>query len=120
MWYRWAAVCLWCGAILAGSLLPGRTVAAVPVGGFDKLAHLVMYAVLAALAHLAVRRPVLGCAVLVAVVCGALSCFVELAQFAIPGRSPSAADAVAGLVGGALASATFVFLQRRRARQQPP
>jgi VanZ family protein len=96
-------------AILAASLLPGSASGAAggavgPVG-VDKLLHVVGYAVLAAVALAALRRPngreVLAVVVLVTAFGGA----VELLQAPISGRSVSVLDLVADAVGAVLGAA---------------
>lgn len=96
---RWLPVVV-AAAILAASLVPGGGGGgAVGPIGVDKLLHVGGYAVLAAVALVAIRartgREVLGVVLLVTVFGGV----VELLQGPVPGRAVSVLDLVADAIG---------------------
>lgn len=99
--------------VLAISVLPAGTVKAPEVLGFDKLAHAVVYGVLAFLIHRAASWPCLACGVIVTASCGALGAVLEFVQSFVPGRHPSVADAIANLLGAGLASIVYVKWRTR-------
>jgi VanZ family protein len=110
------------GVVLVGSLLPAPpsdpsvTVAAFGLG-VDKWVHAASYALVAGLAAASgqQRRRTLA---LIAVVVGvtAFGVGVEVAQSFVPGRTTSAADAVANAVGAAVGvTGWWLFVRRGRA-----
>ncbi len=115
---RWAAVLAWAAAVLVLSVLPGKILRVPPVIGAAKIAHVVVYGILALLIQHAVRKPCLRCGVVVTVVCGLFGAVMELAQVLVEGRTASVADAVANLLGAAVASALYVMWRGRPARSE--
>jgi VanZ family protein len=117
-WWRPALVGL---ALVVAALLPGGAggpPTAGPLGlvGADKWLHAVGYALFAAVLVPALDpdRPARW-AVLVAVVAAtALGAGLELAQWPVPGRSTSAADAAANAVGALVGAVASVAVSRAR------
>jgi VanZ family protein len=115
---RWLAACAWTAAVVALSVLPGGALPSVSIRFSDLAAHLLVYALLAALLQNAARRPCLSCWLVVTAGCGAMGATLELVQqFVVPGRYGSVADAVANLLGAAAGSAVWIALQRRASRR---
>jgi VanZ family protein len=114
---RWTLPVLWLAFILVGTSWPNLQVG-VPVFGFDKIAHFIAYAVLAALslrATLTLRR--IGTLLAVVVAVSLLGAVDEWHQSFIPGRSMSFLDWCAdtlGALAGALAVRYIPFLTPRR------
>ena len=113
---RWTPVFAWAAIVVLVSVLSGRAMPGYRIPGIDKVAHFVMYAVLAALAMHAARKPCLSCGAIVTASCGLLGGLLELAQAFLPGRSMSLADALMNVAGAAVASAAYVGWTRRRGR----
>ena len=114
MTLRWAVAVSWIALVVTASVLPGEAFEPPSFPGADKIAHLLMYGIMAALMHHAVRRPCLTCGALVTALCGLIGGLMECAQLAVPGRFASLADAFANVLGAAAASAVYVVLLRRR------
>lgn len=115
---RWVLPLAWAALILALTSIPGSSVPDVGVQSADKLVHIVLYAILGALATRAMwgeARPfiVLAIAAAGASVFGA---FDELHQSIIPGRSADVidwvADSIGGLTGAIAVAATRVIRER--------
>lgn len=115
MTLRWAVALSWIALAVTASVLPGEAFEPPSFLGADKIAHLLMYGIMAALMHHAVRRPCLTCGALVTALCGLIGGLMEWVQLAVPGRFASLADAFANVLGAAAASAAYVVLLRRRA-----
>jgi len=111
---RWATAVVWTALIVGLSVLPGESIKGPDFRFADKVAHFVMYAVMAALVYRAAGGDSLRRAVLVAVACGALGGMLEIVQAFVPGRGASIGDALANLLGAATASAAWLGLLRRR------
>ncbi len=111
---RRAMVVLWIVLVVGLSVLPGRTIKDPELRFVDKVAHFVMYAVMAALVYRAAGGESLRRAALVAVACGALGGMLEIVQAFVPGRGATIGDALANLLGAATASAAWLGLLRRR------
>lgn len=114
---RWAPSVLWGMGILAVTSLPGSALPAGPaLPGTDKLVHVALYAVLAALvAHAAPGHSVRT----VLMVGGALAAFAavdEWHQQWIPGRSADALDWLADMAG-VVAGYTFSTRTARQRRE---
>ena len=110
---RWLPACLWMGAIFWMSSLPGGA-----GGRFSTLAHMVEFAILAALLlwPLWERGPYLAGAltVLAASVYGALD---EVHQFFVPGRVADPVDWLFDTLGAIAAAAVLVALCASRAKR---
>lgn len=119
---RWLPLAAWVALIFAASSIPGRTTDSIDLPrGFDKLVHVVEYAVLAMLFYRGLAygdpRARWSAAIIVVAVGALVAALDELYQSAVPGRDSSAADLVAdmvGVLGGALAA---VLHRRRRKRR---
>jgi len=102
---------LYSAALTASMMVPGDSVPDLGFLGWDKLAHLVVFLVLAFLTAAAflTREHVLA----IVLSWGALlGCATEFAQAVAPGRVPSVGDAAANLVGtaiGALLIKRYLF-----------
>ncbi|MHC4202513.1 MAG: VanZ family protein [Planctomycetota bacterium] len=117
---RWAIVILWAALVVGLSVLPGGSIEGPKVPFADKVAHFVMYCIMAALVHRAAGGDTLRRAVLVAVACGALGGMLEIVQEFVPGRGASIGDALANLLGAATASAAWLGLLRRKRASAAP
>ena len=111
---RWLPALLWLALVLTLTSIPNPDVPAV--AGGDKVAHVIMYGVLAALVGFALdvgERSVgrLGLA-LVALV--ALAAADEYHQRFVPGRAASVADWVADTAGAATTLLATAAVWRRR------
>jgi VanZ family protein len=111
---RWAIAILWTALAVGLSVLPGGTIEGPELPFVDKVAHFVMYAVMAGLVYRAAGGDSLRRAMLVAVACGALGGMLEIVQEFIPRREANIGDALANLLGAATASAAWFGLLRRR------
>ena len=102
----------WAALILALTSVPGSAVPDVGVDSGDKLAHLLLYGVLGALALRAAWNPThpLRSIMVVALGVALFGAADELHQLIIPGRSADlvdwVADSIGGLTGAALVAAT--------------
>ncbi len=114
MTLRWASVLLWAALVVGRSVLPGRSIEGPELPFVDKVAHFVMYAVMAALVYRATGGDSLRRAALVAVACGALGGMLEIVQAFVPGRGASIGDAIANFLGAATANAAWLVMLRRR------
>lgn len=98
-------------AIFAASSIPGRSVPAPPILGWDKLVHAVVYAVLAALLVRATGGR-LALALAIAILYGVTD---ELHQALVPGRFADPFDALADAIGALLGVAsTLAFSPRAK------
>jgi len=79
-------------------------------------AHIVMYAIMAALALRAAEWPCPTCGVVVTVACGALGAVLEVVQELVPGRYGDPLDALANIIGAAVASFVWLALAMRTRR----
>lgn len=81
--------------ILGVSSIPGNSLPRVIILSPDKLLHMTEYAILAILAYLGFRR------FSITLVFGLVifTCFDEIWQSFIPGRSPSVYDVIADIIG---------------------
>ena len=111
---RWAIAILWTALVVGLSILPGGSIEGPELPFVDKVAHFLMYGIMAALVHRAAGGDSLRRAMLVAVACGALGGMLEIVQAFVPGRGASIGDALANLLGAATASAAWSGLLRRR------
>ncbi|WP_435147771.1 VanZ family protein [Halobaculum sp. P14] len=114
-----------CGAVVGASLAPvggGSGASSLLAGGGDELLHAAGYAAVASSVAWAARvRTAAGLAVVVAAA-ALLGGAVELLQFAVPTRHPSAVDAAvncAGAVVGAVGRAAWLRLRGGRAGPRP-
>jgi VanZ family protein len=106
----------WAALILVLTSLPGRALPTVPIAHLDKVVHLSLYAVLAALAASAVpagRR--LRALVVVLAAASAYGAFDEWHQQFVPGRSDDRYDWIADTVG---AGVGVLFIAAARARRE--
>ncbi|HEU4629416.1 MAG TPA: VanZ family protein [Gemmatimonadaceae bacterium] len=111
---RWIPALVWAAIVFTLTSIPNPRVPDVPGG--DKVAHAMMYGVLAALVAYALapgrrRMAWLGMAFAVTAAVAALD---EIHQRYIPGRSESAADWIADVVGAGLALLVSAAMWRRR------
>jgi VanZ family protein len=109
------------GAIFFLSHLPGDSLYMPPIPGFDKIAHMAIYAVLAAtvlyafyafLPRLKSGRTVLPFLLTISI-CILYGIGDEFHQSFIPDRSVSFADVVADTMGAAAVCAAWFFWKRR-------
>ena len=103
---RWAPPGLWAGTLLFLGTRPAERLPSGPAG-FDKLAHVALYAVLGALTARASRRWTFG--LLAGLLVGIVD---EWLQSGTAGRAADALDAVADVVGAGLGS--WVYLRTSR------
>jgi VanZ family protein len=101
--------------VVAISLLPGNDI--LDVGPWDKLEHIIAYAVLAFVGGWAF--PGLRAAMLLAVLLPALGILVEICQLIVPGRTADIDDAVANTIGVALVLVPLFILRAVRRRRSP-
>ncbi len=114
----WGAVVAWAAAIAWASSQPSGGAVPLPGPGLDKAAHLAVFAVLGALAAVALR--VEGCSPWRSAAAGAALATAyggldELHQRWTPGRVASLADLAADATGAAVGGAAVGGLARRRA-----
>jgi len=118
---RLAPVLVWAAVLFAASSVPGDQVPAVGFDGADKVAHVVLYAVLGVLLVRAFRSTSGGSrAKLVGVVTLATALYGasdELHQSFVPGRSPDVFDVLADTIGGVLGALAATW--RRPAEPRP-
>ncbi len=119
----WLVAILWAAFIFILSSIPGWKLDFVPpIWGWDKLAHVVLYAVLGVLIlrALGFRRAAFGLAIIFSVAYGL---FDELHQVFVPGRTPSladlAADAVGSTIGVMLLGKQILRFSRRKQDSAP-
>ncbi len=111
----WPALVAWMALIFALSSIPNRIVVTGPPSfPYDKIAHVVEYAVLAFIIAWLARRHwrSIALAMLLAIALSTLYGVTdELHQIIVPGRDPGlpdfAADVVGALIGAAVASAVM-------------
>jgi len=113
---RWLPVVAWAAVVFTLTSVPNPRVPQVPGG--DKVAHAIMYGVLAVLAHHAwppEKRP-MAARLLVLLGIMALAAVDEWHQLFIPGRSADVADWLADSVGASigLAVSSLIMALRRR------
>ena len=131
----WLPVVLWAAVIFGASSIPGTQIPAVDLPLADKLAHLLVYAVLGALLLRALQRPAgaralsspdarsaappawswrqAGIAVLLATLYGISD---EIHQRWTPNRTPDWHDVVADALGGALGTLALVAMRWMKIR----
>ncbi len=114
---RWTPPIVWVVIILVGTSWPNLKVG-VPVVAFDKIAHFVAYAILAALSLRATLTPRrLGTMLAVVLAVSVLGAVDEWHQSFIPGRSMSVldwcADTLGALTGVFAARYILSFTSRR-------
>jgi len=99
------------GILFGLSQLPGSAVDLPLQHGFDKVAHALVYAVLAATVIYGRHAPgryVLGSAIITLVVCVLYGLTDEFHQAFVPGRDPSGFDLLADGIGALLATAIWL------------
>jgi VanZ family protein len=117
---RWAPAIVWAAFIFTCSSLPGTTYPSTDLPNADKLVHIVLYGVLAALAvrGLAVpaeqARSALRLWLVAAAVAALYGVTDELHQIFIPFRSADVEDAVADAAGALLGAGLAVAYRRWR------
>jgi VanZ family protein len=121
----WIPAAAWAAAIFVLSSFPGSAYPASDVPAADKIVHVFLYAPLAALAVLGLRRTIaLGAAA--AAVAGLLATSLyglsdEFHQSFVPGRNSDWHDLVADALGALLGALVMTaILRRRRASEVPP
>ena len=121
--HRWWPVAAWVGLIelLTTVSIPSAATEAAPEGS-DKAVHVVLYAVLGALAHRAVagrerRGPPLAHVVLVVAGLAIFGAFDEWHQQFFPERSMELGDWIADVVGGASGVFAYGLVASRVARR---
>ena len=112
---RWLPALLWLALVLTLTSIPNPNVPVVVAGG-DKVAHAIMYGVLAALVAFAVDAGDRRAARLGATFVGiaALAAVDEYHQRFIPGRAASASDWIADCAGASIALTATAAAWRRR------
>jgi VanZ family protein len=97
---RWLAAFAWVVFVAALSLIPQDAVPNPQVLGLDKIAHMIMYGVLAGLAIRELDRPSRRAIAVVVVACTVYGALLEVAQSLLPiGRCGSVADGIANALG---------------------
>ena len=127
----WLPVVLWAGVIFGASSIPGAQIPSVDLPQADKLAHLLVYAVLGALLFRALRVRArqraaaeietrtlwswrqAGVAVLLATLYGVSD---EIHQRWTPNRTPDWHDVVADALGGGLGTLALVAMRWMKIR----
>lgn len=112
-WRRWWPVAAWAAVLFLQSSIPAKDIPiVVPIVGWDKLVHFVLYGTLAWLAMRGRQdgRPAVWIILLFCVVYGASD---EAHQFLVPGRTPSVWDLLADSIGAGLGILLFLRLPRR-------
>jgi VanZ family protein len=112
----WKLALLWAVVIFILSSIPGKSLPAVAVLGYDKLLHAIVYAVLGALCCLSLAgtvplRLAISVATLLAVVYGLTD---EFHQMFIPGRSADLRDVVADGLGGLIGAGAVAAIGAMR------
>jgi VanZ family protein len=111
---RWVPALVWTGTILTLTSLPQRQMpAAIAYGGWDKPAHLIVYAILTllfgyALAQKTPKRMAIAAAALTI----AIGTFDEWHQRFIAGRSPDIRDWAQNCAGAALGGVVALLARR--------
>lgn len=107
------------GTIFFLSHQSGDSIDLGQIPGTDKLAHMCIYGLLAATVIFAHRQstkkkfPLQVCGITL-VVCLFYGLSDEFHQSFVPGRFVSGADVLADVIGGALVSAGWLFMEKRR------
>jgi len=119
----WAPAAAWCAVLFAASSLPVR-VHDERLRGADKVAHLLEYAVLGALAARALLlgtpgRPARSAVLLAAAIAAAWGLSDEVHQLFVPERAFEWADLAADAVGGLLGAAGYSLFTARRTSGSP-
>ncbi len=112
---RWILPVGWAALILALTSIPGSAVPDVGVKSTDKLVHLLLYAVLGALATRALwssDRPT-RLVILVTVAVSIFGAVDEMHQLLVPGRSGDLPDWLADTIGGMTGAVLFTAIGRR-------
>lgn len=113
------------GTIFFLSNQSGDTIDLGRIPGLDKVAHMTIYAVLAATVIFAYRQPYknkfpLQVCCTTIIVCLLYGLSDEFHQSFVPGRFVSGADVLADVIGAVLASALWFFqIKRRREKDKP-
>ena len=115
---KWAITLSYAALILLVASIPAKEFpTSLPIN-FDKVAHVMEFFILAALACWAVERVEAGTLVLIACACIAYGFLTELYQGFIPGRFPSGWDGLANAVGSAVACTAWPCMRGEKARAE--
>lgn len=117
--YRMVPMIVVMGTIFFLSHLPGDSLSLPAIPGIDKVAHFVIYGVLAAtviLVHSSASRKAFPLKVCLASIgaCLLFGISDEFHQSFIPGRFVSAADILANIAGASSVSVGWLFLVRKK------
>jgi VanZ family protein len=113
-------VAAWCLLIFVLSSVPGRNLPEMPAQNADKVVHGLVYGILGALFHRAVRRTWrvggLAAAAIAVVLATAYGVSDELHQLLTPGRSADVYDVFADAAGAAVGVLAMSILLARQDR----
>lgn len=123
-WYRaLLPVCVWAVAIFVASSIPSQDLPAEGIFEYDKLIHMAIYLVFAALVYRALRFEGISHALrahATALTIGIVAFYGmtdELHQHFVPGRTMDVFDWLADVAGGVLCVVVFSYLSRSNTRK---